>query len=355
MARLRLLVVCTAAALIAAANLLAAEKKAAKSPAAKPRMKAAAETELDPFADAKQKVPAKRRPEPSIIGTPFHPGEAEAKIEAALNSRTFMDFTELPLQDAVDYLRESHKIEIQLDRRVLENVNIRPDTPVTINVRGISLKSALRLMLRNMQPELAYIVKDEVLLITTADMEGEQPTTVVYDVADLVVCRDEHDVLWEDYDALIDVITSAIQPTSWDGSPGSISGQTLGTAKVLVVSNTREIHQQIVELLTKIRNVAKKNPNAGIPRHDRLPRSSRNGNRTSLTSAGGTSGPPLVKMAPDPAAKPAAKPADTTSPPEQKPVEQKPTEPAPAQTPAQPKPSVGMPGGMPGTMPGGMR
>jgi hypothetical protein len=345
MARLRLLVVCTAAALIAAANLSAAEKKAAKSPAARPRMKAAAETEPDPFADAKpsnppvrppQKAAAKRRPEPSIIGTPSRPGEAEAKIEAALNSRTVMDFNEAPLQDVIDYLKEAHKIEIQVDKRVLEDVNVTVETPVTINVRGVSLRSALNLMLRNMQPELTYVIRNEVLLITTPGIESLE--TKLYDVADLVVCRDEHDTLWDDYESLIELITNTVASTSWEdvGAPGTISGVTLGTAKVLVVTQTPENHREIVGLLAKIREIAKKNPGAGIPRRDRPPETLKHdANRTVPASV----------------TKPVTIAPNVAKPPEQKPVEQKPTEPAPAQ----PKPPGGMPGGMPGTMPSGMR
>ena len=90
----------------------------------------------------------------------------------------------------------------------------------------------------------------------------------MYDVADLVVCRDEHDVISEDYDSLIDVITSTIKPTSWDdmGGPGSAVGESLGTAKVLVVSQTREAQDEIAKLLADIREVAKKTPHASLPR-----------------------------------------------------------------------------------------
>ena len=93
-----------------------------------------------------------------------------AAIEKALASPTQLDFADTPLQDVVDYLKDVHHIEIQLDRRVLEDVNVKGDTPVTISVKGVTLKSALRLMLRNMQPELTYMIKDEVLLITTPDI-----------------------------------------------------------------------------------------------------------------------------------------------------------------------------------------
>ena len=120
-------------------------------------------------------------------------------------------------------------------------------------------------------------------MITTPEEAENHLNTKVYDVADLVVCRDEHDALWDDYDALIEIITSTIKPTTWDGvgGPGAIKGNALGTAKVLVVSQTRDVHEEIADLLKNIREIAKKNPNAGTPRRNRPARrsSAENGDR----------------------------------------------------------------------------
>jgi hypothetical protein len=89
-------------------------------------------------------------------------------------------------------------------------------------------------------------------------------------VSDLVACRDEHDAPCDDYETLIDVINSTIQPTSWDevGGPASNKGASLGTAKVLVVSQTYRTHCQIAKLLAEIREIAKKNPSGGPPRRN---------------------------------------------------------------------------------------
>ena len=64
---------------------------------------------------------------------------------------TKMEFTETPLQDAIDYLRDLHGIEIQLDTKALEDAGIGSETPVTRNLHGVSLKSGLRLLLRDME------------------------------------------------------------------------------------------------------------------------------------------------------------------------------------------------------------
>ncbi len=111
----------------------------------------------------------------------------EKKIREALESPTRMEFVEMPLQDAISYLKDYHSIEIQLDTRALEDAGIGSDTPVTRTVNGISLRSALRMLLREL--DLTYVIKDEMLWITTVD-QAETPEMMVqkvYPVADLVI------------------------------------------------------------------------------------------------------------------------------------------------------------------------
>lgn len=112
-------------------------------------------------------------------------GAAEVKIRRALNEPTHLEFVETPLSDVVAYLKDLHGIEIQLDGQALEEVGISPETPVSRTLRGISLRSALKLMLAPL--DLAYVIKNEVLLITTQEKVNTELTTKVYPVADLVL------------------------------------------------------------------------------------------------------------------------------------------------------------------------
>jgi hypothetical protein len=91
----------------------------------------------------------------------------------------------MPLKDVISYLQESHNIPIVLMTKKLEEAGIQPDVPVTKTLRGITLRSALRLILKEL--ELTYIVRDEVLQITTPEDAEGQLITKVYPVGDLVV------------------------------------------------------------------------------------------------------------------------------------------------------------------------
>ena len=115
-------------------------------------------------------------------------GEAEQRIESALRGRcgtNGMDFTDTPLEEVVNLLQEDYGIPIQIDRPALEAIGLDPNEPVTVNLHNISLRSALRLMLKKLQ--LTYIIQDEVLMITTPEEAESQLVVKVYPVADLVL------------------------------------------------------------------------------------------------------------------------------------------------------------------------
>ena len=113
------------------------------------------------------------------------PGGAEERIFKALQEPTTIEVAEMPLKDVISYLQETHNIPIVLMTKKLEEAGIQPDVPVTKTLRGITLRSALRLILKEL--ELTYIVRDEVLQITTPEDAEGQLITKVYPVGDLVV------------------------------------------------------------------------------------------------------------------------------------------------------------------------
>ena len=72
------------------------------------------------------------------------------------------------------------------DTAALEAVAASPDVEVTINISNVTLRSALELMLKEVE-DLTYIVDNEVLLITTEEEADTRLQVKVYPVADLVL------------------------------------------------------------------------------------------------------------------------------------------------------------------------
>jgi hypothetical protein len=236
-------------------------------------------TKKPPSAGAKD---GHRGGKPALKGKLWQPAaqpmpecDNEAVIEKALSQPTQMDFTHQPLTTVIDYLKDYHSqqlgqgFDIRLDTKALKDAGIAPDTPVTMSLKRVPLRSALDLMLKELK--LTWTVYDDVLLVTTPDEAEFLLTPRVFDVADLVVCSDSKGQLWDDYDPLIDLIKSTIMPTTWDdvGGPGSIAPTVTGTAKALVISQTYRAHCEIADVLAKIRAVAKKHPEASPPVRDK--------------------------------------------------------------------------------------
>lgn len=164
------------------------------------------------------------------------PGEnaVTRKIRRVLDGVTEMDFEETPLYEAIDYLRDLHGIEIQLDARALDKVGIGSDTPVTARCRGISLRSGLNLMLVTTDNQLTFTIWNEAVLITTYSAEPAQCR--VYNVAELLGAN-------ASAKELVTAVSAAI------ATPNSRAVQITPYGPLLIVSGDQRSHDQLAQLL----------------------------------------------------------------------------------------------------------
>jgi hypothetical protein len=168
-------------------------------------------------------------------------GDAAAAIEAALDKPgSRFEFNEMPLRDVIAKLREAHSIPVELDQKALEDAGVDLDTPITQHISGISLRSALRLLLDTI--DLTYRVENEVLQITTKEVESMNPTVRLYPLPWGIAAQARPDV-----QALIDLITSTVRPETWDSVGGYGSVRPIGESgeTTLVVSQTQECHWEV--------------------------------------------------------------------------------------------------------------
>lgn len=254
--------------------------------------------------------------------------ESEIEIEQKLKTPVSLKFQEQPLSAVLDNLAKLAQVPLYVDPRGLAEEGVISETPVTIDLgQEISLKSALNLILEPLN--LSYVIKNEVLNITSKQMRDGELYTNTYYVADLVIpipnfvpsAKDGlggpfNDAVgganWggmqtplnvmagnnangqvnpntlaqvgagsmssltpngmpggsmgpgpgglgggvePDFDSLIDLITSTIQPTTWDevGGPSSIK-EYAGNLS-LVISTTQEVHQDVADLLEQLRRL----------------------------------------------------------------------------------------------------
>lgn len=170
------------------------------------------------------------------------PGLVGESVAAALEKSTRFEFVETPLTQVFEFLRDRHKLEIKVDEKSLADVGIALDVPITMTVKDVRLCSALSLLLSPL--DLVWQANQTGIRITTAETEGKDAQLVLYPVDDLLANSNA--------DALIQVITSTIAPSSWDavGGAGSIH---LGVRGTLDVRQTFRVHRQIAQLLADLR------------------------------------------------------------------------------------------------------
>ncbi|MCC6126912.1 MAG: hypothetical protein IT426_18260 [Pirellulales bacterium] len=176
-------------------------------------------------------------------------------IRQALKNKVNWDFNEMPLAENVAYLADELKIPVRLDVKAINELGVAPDAPVSFKLSGVSAKTALKHLLRDLG--LTIYIDGEVLAITSPDVADCNLTTVLYNVSDLPAFRRPNGKTAPNYERLIAVVAKTIKPTTWDafGGPGSILEYDAGDVQALVVSQTWEVHEEIRELLDGLRKL----------------------------------------------------------------------------------------------------
>jgi general secretion pathway protein D len=261
--------------------------------------------------------------------------ERDKAIEQKLSTPVMARFKDQPLVDVIQELARAAAINVYLDPRGLDELGIAPDYPVTLNLSTeVTLKSALNLILEPL--ELGYVIKDEVLKVTSDARRGGEVYLETYHVADLVIpipnfvptsrlglAGELHNAHMRqgyggygsapfasappamslagaesvpsgavidpallaqinasggfgggrggpmtvggpggmgggataDFESIIELVTSTVAPTTWDAVGGSGNIKEFQNNLTLVISQTQEVHEQIVDLLEQLRRL----------------------------------------------------------------------------------------------------
>lgn len=238
---------------------------------------------------------------------------SEEKIKRSLNQTISLHFQNQPLGEVIKQVQAVAQVNLHLDEQGLQEEGVDTSKTVTINVDDIPISSVLRLVLEPMG--LNYIIQNDVLKITSKRRSNGDLLTVNYSVADLIVpipnftpigamgmqadgtpntarapvaptqpgfgqkapgmfavtdesqmesgfpsASDDRTKLsgggtGANFGPLISLITTTINPDTWEdnGGDGRISQFT--TTLSLVVRQTQEVHEDIADLLRQLRRL----------------------------------------------------------------------------------------------------
>lgn len=173
-------------------------------------------------------------------------------IEAALDTKGTFQFLDTPLSDVLRIISDKQGISVIPDSTALRDANIDLQALVTANLRNVSLRTALRVMLGEL--ELAYEVEEGSLVITTPTKLSRQLSARVYRVHDLVAVKAlDGDAIHFDTQQLVRLIKQTVAPSI----RGHIRmlGDAVAVRQTIVVNQTQDVHSEVAELLELLRRL----------------------------------------------------------------------------------------------------
>ncbi len=170
----------------------------------------------------------------------------EKKCREILDVTATMEFFDTPLAEVLELFETQWDTQIVLDIKALENAGLMAeDCVVNANLSRITARTALRLVLSQMDPELTYAVRDGIILVTTVQ-SGKDRELAVYDVSALL---DEN----ETAEGLAKKLTELLQLDK--GNDANIERLTLGTYKNKLIAHGPEWSQfQLAKLLLSLKS-----------------------------------------------------------------------------------------------------
>ena len=116
---------------------------------------------------------------------------ADRFAEAELRKRLDVEFIELPIVEALDFLSNQVGLQFYLKVKYLEDLGISADSPVDLSLNQVSVEMALDLILE--QLELTYIICDGIVLVTTEQDLENVAVVRVYNCRDLLAINTSTD------------------------------------------------------------------------------------------------------------------------------------------------------------------
>ena len=168
-------------------------------------------------------------------------------IEKALDERVQLEFENAPLVEILRAIGVQTRINVVVDGIALDEEGFTTHTERTLHLSNITLRSALSILLDNMN--LGWVIENEALKITSKTRLKGKLIAQAYQVLDLAGSDDGKD---QRLQRLVELITATIAPDSWSEVGGQGTIQVFPGGSSLVVRQTEDAHRQIQVLLQSL-------------------------------------------------------------------------------------------------------
>jgi hypothetical protein len=222
----------------------------AEKPEAKP-------SEPDPFGPGSEDAGEPRAEVPAEEIKKLPPVQVDVAARLA-DGIPEIELTDVPLAKAVELLASMSTVPITLDPDAMMQFGVTARDPVSIHLTAATVEKTLRALAA--KRGLAVAGGNGQVLVTTPEEHRETLRKVRYTVSDLagedkgaVAERTPHAPREAELAA---VVRKLIAPDSWQGNGGRGTIEPDGGA--LVVTQTGEVHQQVLDFCEKLRNARQK-------------------------------------------------------------------------------------------------
>jgi hypothetical protein len=189
----------------------------------------------------------------SLIAAKTDRSPKRRAIEYRLLQPITLNFKDVPFEEALRSISSLSGVQVIPDFRAFEEAGVSLAVPVSIAVENISMKSSLNLLLDKLM--LDWVIRDDVLLITTPPKRGRFYRKT-YPIGDLLARRARGiPTDSKAAEALRQVIEKCVDEDSWANSGGSGTIQYLAQEKSLLIYQSAQEHEEIVQLLASLRKL----------------------------------------------------------------------------------------------------
>src|SRR5262249_50166403 len=141
----------------------------------------------------------------------------EKALFRALNASISVRFKNSRLADVIEYIQTAAGLRIVLDKASMDEIGVRYDSPVSVSVRGVTVRTLLRKVGADFG--MNYVVRDDAIELVSPNQARSRMVTRTYSVSDLSdsACGSFSP---EQAAMFMDMIRTSIEPGSWQGNGG---------------------------------------------------------------------------------------------------------------------------------------
>jgi hypothetical protein len=183
----------------------------------------------------------------------------EKSIMQALAAPVSVTFKNSRFEDVLNYIQTVTGQPIVIDKNALDEAAITYETPVSVNSKGVAVRTLLRQVLSSFN--MTYVIKDETIQVVTATRAKDMMITRSYYLGDLIAGKGagafffgagaEQVQAAQNASVIMDMIQNSVDTGSWQKNGGAATITYSPATLSIVIKQSAEIHGMLGSSLVR--------------------------------------------------------------------------------------------------------